>query len=174
MTAEFGDRQRRIAERGYRVSFAGEVAPAWIDANDHMNVSWYDTVFDKAEQRFFEAFGIDDDFIRRTRKSFFRLERLVRYERELLLGDQVEARSRVIWSDFRRIHHFHELWNTGQGYRAAVADAISIHVDLAIRRSTPIEMPEVREPLEQLLAECSAFPRPEGVLHRISGRRPGS
>lgn len=174
MTTGIGDTQDRVAGTGYRVSFVGTVAPEWIDANDHMNVSFYDAVFDMAEQRFFEEFAIEDDFIRRTRMSFFRLERLVRYDRELLRGDRLEARSRVIWSDFRRVHHFHELWNVDQGYRAAIVDAISIHVDLRARKSAPIELPEVREPLELLLAEYNASPRPEGILPRIDGRRPQS
>lgn len=170
-TRDPGPTERPGDARGYTVTYWGTVAADWIDANEHMNVSWYDSLFDIAEMRFFDAFGIDDAYIHRTGLSFFRLERFVLYERELLVGDTVEARSRVLWSDFRRVHHFHELWNIEKGYRAALVDAISIHVDLGKRKSARIEMPEIRQPLETLLAEHTARPFPEGVLTREAGRR---
>ena len=106
------------------VSFRGEVGPDWLDANEHMNVSWYDRVFDEAEMRFFVEFGIEENSIRETGLTFFRLEKLVGYERENMSGDAIEVRSRVIWTDFRRVHHFHEMWNLTRQYRAAHVDAV--------------------------------------------------
>ncbi len=153
------------------ITYQGRVGKDWIDANDHMNVSWYDRVFDAAEKRFFEVFGIDDHYIQRTGLSFFRLERLVRYERELQLDDRLEARSHVVWTDFRRVHHFHELRNVGENFRAAWVDAVSIHVDLSLRKSVPISLPEVKTPLEQHFRDHSALRLPEGVPSRKEGRR---
>lgn len=156
---------------GFSLSFRGAVVPEWIDINDHMNVSWYDRLFDRAERTFFEEFGIGDAYILRTGLSVFRLERLVVYERELRLGDRVEVRSRVLWTDMRRVHHFHELWNMDAGYRAAISDAVSIHVDLNLRKSTAMELPDVVQPLRRLLSDHAAAPPPPGVLARQDGRR---
>lgn len=162
-----------LGPAAFCTTFHGQVAPGWIDVNGHMNVSWYDRLFDDAEERLFCEFGIGEPYILRTGLSVFRLERVVVYRRELMQGDRLEMRSRVLWSDLRRVHHFHELWNSGAGYRAAHADVVSIHVDLAVRKSTPATLPEVIDPLRRLLAAHRAAPLPEGVVPRIDGRRQG-
>lgn len=145
------------------VSFRGKVEPHWLDTNRHMNVSWYDRVFDCAEGDLFDAFGIRDAYIRRTSYSLFRLEKNIRYERELMVGGQLEVRSLVLWTDLKRIHHFHELWNVDQGYRAATAEGLSIHVDLRLRKSTKIVDIEVIAPLIQFAVGHARLTRPKGV-----------
>ncbi len=147
-------------------TYRGVVIPEWIDANRHMNVSAYDGVFDAAERSFFDEFGLGNPYIARTGLSCFRLERCVRYERELVEGDAVEVRSRIAWTDFRKIHHFHELWNLGLGRRAAFADVLSIHVDLRSRSSVSIEYPEIRMPLVRLAEAHALLPTPSGMIHR--------
>lgn len=146
------------------VSFRGEVEPPWLDVNRHVNVSGYDRVFDSAESDLFDVFGICDAYIRRTNYSIFRLEKTVRYERELMMGGRLEVRSLVLWTDLKRIHHFHELWNVDQDYRAATAEGVSIHVDLRLRKSTRILDVEVAAPLIRLAAEHARLPRPKGVV----------
>ncbi|MDI6028564.1 thioesterase family protein [Corticibacterium sp. UT-5YL-CI-8] len=154
---------------GPSTSFAGQVDASWLDINCHMNVSWFDRVFDAGEKTFFEEFGVDDTFITLTGLSFFRLERFVRYERELLAGDRVEVRSIVVWTDFRRVHHFHELWNIDALYRAAYVDVLSIQVDVKQRRSVQISHPDILGPLQALSEQHERWGRPKGVLPRRSG-----
>lgn len=150
-----------------------QVEADWIDVNGHMNVSGYDRLFDRAEEALFAEFGLDDSYILRSGLSCFRLERVIVHAREVMQGDPLEVRSRLLWTDLRRMHHFHELWNTGAGYRAAFADVITIHVDLASRKSVAAHLPEVVGPLNRLLAAHTAAPLPEGVVPRINGRRQG-
>lgn len=147
-------------------TYSGRVLPGWVDANGHMNVSFYDRVFDEAEHDMFASFGIHDDYIHRTGLTIFRLDKLIRYERELMEGDAIAVHSRVIWTDFRRVHAFHEMMNVDASYRAATKDAISIHVDLSQRRSVTIALPEVRGPLERLAAAHAALPAPAGAVGR--------
>ncbi|WP_281985019.1 acyl-CoA thioesterase [Thalassorhabdomicrobium marinisediminis] len=157
------------AGRDYSVSFRGSVLDSWIDVNGHMNVAWYDHVFDTAESLFFEEFAIDDAYIRRTGFSFFRIERLVRYAHEVLPADPIEVRSRVLWSNLQRVHHVHELWVPGRSERCAISDAVSIHVDLSTRRPVAIDLPEVVDPLRNLLAAHTAAPPPPRLPKRING-----
>ncbi|MEJ6784762.1 thioesterase family protein [Aminobacter sp. Piv2-1] len=153
------------APRPY-ISFRGKVEPHWLDVNRHMNVSWYDRVFDIAESDLFEVFGIHDDYIRRTSYSFFRLEKSVRYERELMPDAQLEARSVVLWTDLKRVHHFHELWNVDQNYRAATVEGLSIHVDLRLRKAARIVERDVADPLSALATAHALLPWPKGVTRR--------
>lgn len=148
------------------ISFRGSVEPRWLDVNQHMNVSWYDRVFDIAETELFKVFGIHDDYIRGTSYSFFRLEKSVRYERELMPNAKLEARSTVLWTDLKRVHHFHELWNVDQDYRAATVEGLSIHVDLRVRKAAKIVVPDVADRLSALATEHAHLPWPKGVLRR--------
>lgn len=148
------------------ISFRGSVEPHWLDVNRHMNVSWYDRVFDIAETQLFEVFGIHDDYIRSTSYSFFRLEKSVRYERELMPDAKLEARSIVLSTDLKRVHHFHELWNVDQGYRAATVEGLSIHVDLRVRKAAKIVVPDVADRLSALATEHAHLPWPKGVVRR--------
>lgn len=152
-------------------SYSGLVGADWLDANDHMNVSMYDRVFDDAKMVFFVEFGIDPETIRRTRLTAFRLEKLVCYEQENMLGDEIEVRSRLVWSDMRRMHHFHELWNCTRNRRAAYMDALSIYVDLNIRKSVEVPRPEIRAQIARHLEAGAGTDRPKGVLDRVNGRR---
>lgn len=152
-------------------TYRGSVEADWIDANGHMNVSFYDHVFDLAERELFMRFGIGDSYIVARRKSVFRLEKLVTYERELKLGTRIEVHSHVVWTDMKRVHHFHELWNVDENHRAAADDALSIHVDLDLRRSARMSDSEVLLPLAKL-AEAYASGQPlTGVVQRREGRR---
>ncbi|MBO6718471.1 MAG: thioesterase family protein [Rhizobiaceae bacterium] len=135
------------------VGFRGQVVPDWIDANGHMNVSWYDHVFDRAESALFDAFGVDEKYIRRAFCGMFRLEKRVRYEKELVEGDDLRIDSRIVSSDGRLLKHFHELWNLTREVRAASAHYVSIHVDLTRRKPAQISDPLVLVPLQRLAYE---------------------
>jgi acyl-CoA thioester hydrolase len=160
-------------ERASFVSYSGRVGPDWIDVNRHMNTSWYDYVFDRAEKGLFDAFGLTEKRIRDTGLSAFRLEKLVEYNRETMLDDLFEVRSRLVWTDYRRLHHLHEMWNVTRGHRSAYADCISMHVDLSIRKGAEIADEAMRAVLARFLDANAALPLPVGVPQRVRGRRIG-
>lgn len=132
------------------VGYEGVVGDDWIDFNGHMNVNWYDRVFDAAESALFEAFGIDEAYVARTRHGMFRIEKAIRYERELLLGDRVRVAGRISAFDGRGVRHVHELVNVGTGVRAATATYASLHVDLSRRKVASVSDPEVLAALRAL------------------------
>lgn len=138
------------------VGFEGVVGDDWIDANGHMNVAWYDKVFDQAESRLFTAFGIDEAYIARVRHGMFRIEKTIRYERELLLGDRVRVLGRIVAFDGKGIRHTHDLVNLGTGRRAATATYASLHVDLSRRKVAPVSDPVVLDALKALAAAHGA------------------
>lgn len=140
------------------VGFEGAVEDGWIDVNGHMNVAWYDRVLDIAESNLFEAFGIYEGYTRRTNCGTFRVEKRIRYERELMPGDRLRVESRVATSDQRVLRIAHEIVNLTRGGRAAIAECVSLHVDLAIRRSARITDPLVLEPLTRMAAAHAQLP----------------
>ena len=153
-------------------SLSGRVLPGWIDRNDHMNVSRYDGVFDEAELAFYAHCGIHAGF-QAKRRGLFRLEKHIRYQRELRLGAAIAVTTRIIWTDLKRIQIFHELWNIDENYRAATMECMAIHMNLETRRPIRIDDAEVRGRIEAMAAAHAALPAPEGVGRRVS-RHPNS
>ncbi|MBO6902140.1 MAG: thioesterase family protein [Rhizobiaceae bacterium] len=141
--------------------FRGTVLPDWIDANRHMNVAWYDHVFDKAESALFAAFGVDEDYIARTNHGMFRLEKHIRYEKELVEGDELRIDSRIDTTDGRLLKHFHELWSVSRNMRAATARYVSIHVDLSERKAVRVTDPLVVAPLREMASAHAQLPAPD-------------
>lgn len=160
------DHRLPIPTDGPFVGVEGHVGPDVIDVNGHMNVLGFDKLFDAAESALFLAFGMGEPYLERTGMSMFRLEKLIRYERELFADDAIEIRSYLVATDMKRIHHVHELWSRETNRRSAIFDALSIHVDLAARRSAPIADPATRASVTACAELHAALPRPEGALDR--------
>ncbi|HWU64930.1 MAG TPA: thioesterase family protein [Ensifer sp.] len=159
---------------GPLVCFRGEVLPEWVDVNDHMNVSFFDRVFDAAEKVLFDELGIDEGYAGRTGYGVFRVEKFIRYEKELRLAHKLEVRSSVLWTDQRRIHHFHEIVNLSVPARSAFCDALSIHVDLSKRKAAMFHLDEVRQRLQDLHRRTMDGPRPPGAIARDFSKRRGA
>jgi acyl-CoA thioester hydrolase len=146
------------------VGFEGVVGDDWIDFNGHMNVDWYDHVFDAAESRLFTAFGVDEAYVARTRHGMFRIEKAIRYEHELLRGDRIRVTGRIAAFDGRGVRHTHELVNVETGRRAATATYASLNVDLSRRKVAAVADPDV-------LAALRALASAHGAADVFSTRR---
>src|ERR1700736_1647015 len=67
------------------------VDPAWIDYNGHLNMAYYNVLFDRAVDEAFALVGIGPEYVKRRNCSFFTAEVHVRYLRELRAGDPVRV-----------------------------------------------------------------------------------
>lgn len=154
------------------VTLEETVRPAWIDRNDHMNVQAYDILFEGAETAFYDGRGMDPGYVERRREGIFRLEKHVTYERELRLGTPVLVTTRLVWTDLKLFHVFHQLWNREAGQRAATMECMVAHVDLATRRTARMTDPAQAAVWRDLAAAHGTLPLPAG-LGRAIGRRAG-
>src|SRR4051794_4253712 len=71
------------------VSSVMRVEPQWIDYNGHLNMAYYNVLFDRAVDEIYEVLGIGLDYLKRTNHSTFTAEVHVRYLREIHDGDPV-------------------------------------------------------------------------------------
>jgi acyl-CoA thioester hydrolase len=115
----------------------GVVEPAWIDINRHMNVACYVLVFDRAVDEFFSSLGITREYIESRRGSTFAVECHVTYQRELCDADPYRVTVQILAYDAKRIHQFQRLYHAREGYLAATAEWMNLHVDLSSRRVSP-------------------------------------
>jgi acyl-CoA thioester hydrolase len=157
---------------GGLVTLEETIRPAWIDRNEHMNVLAYDILFEGAETAFYDGRGIDPGYVERRREGIFRLEKHLTYERELRLGTPVVTTTRLVWTDLKLFHVFHQLWNRAAGQRAATMECMAAHVDLATRRIARMTDPAQSAVWLDLAATHGTLPLPPG-LGRAVGRRPG-
>ena len=73
------------------VSSIMRVEPAWIDYNGHLNMAYYNVLFDRAVDEAYELLGIGLDYVKKRRHSLYTAEVHVRYLRELHAGDPVRV-----------------------------------------------------------------------------------
>lgn len=146
------------------------VQPEWIDVNNHMNARYYGLVIYDAHVLLTEYLGLSNDYVAATNCSKVVAESHIIYERELMLGDEIEVVSWLLAVDAKRLHFAHELYHAQQGYRAALGEQLDIHVDLRLRRSAPFA-PEVYRRLAAVAAAHAALPPPAGLGRRVGFSR---
>lgn len=115
-----------------------EVKPGWLDANGHMNVAHYVSAFDDGSCPMFDDIGLGWDYTAQGESSVFMISSSIDFRRELMAGDPLEMTTRLIDFDRRRIHVYQELFHQRDGYLAAQAEFVFMHVSLSARGATPI------------------------------------
>lgn len=148
-----------------------DIGPEWLDYNDHLNVAGYTTLFDEAGVALFDRLGMGEAYSRRTGGSWVVLESHVTYDRELVLGDAVEVRSRLVDHDAKRLHLYHEIHKTtGDGGAASTCEQMTMFFDLNARR--PADFPDhVMANIARLAADHAPLPRPANLGRLIGIKR---
>src|SRR5262249_1190817 len=108
----------------------------YIDAMGHMNVMWYTHLFGKAIDELYNHFGLTRDYFQGHRAGTFALKQLFCYRAEVLVGEEVEIRSRVLGRSAKRIHLMHFMTKES-GALAATAELLGSHMDMTARRTSP-------------------------------------
>ena len=78
----------------------------WIDYNGHLNMAFYNVLFDHGVDHVYDHIGIGEAYTRSGAGSCFTLEVHVHYLNELALGDEVEVHFRLLDFDHKRLHFF--------------------------------------------------------------------
>src|SRR5438552_2537470 len=78
------------------VSSVMRVEPGWIDYNGHLNMAYYNVLFDRAVDEAYELIGIGAAYLEKRRRSTFTAEVHVRYLRELHAGHPVRRCTRAL------------------------------------------------------------------------------
>ena len=97
------------------VSSVMRVEPDWIDYNGHLNMAYYNVLFDRAVDEAFELLGCGLDYVKNRRHSCFTAEVHVRYLRELHAGDPVRVTFQLLDYDAKRMHYFEQLFHAERG-----------------------------------------------------------
>ncbi len=135
------------------------VRPEWIDYNGHMNVAYYLLAFDHATDAVLDRFGIGKAYVAAENRSVFVVDAHLTYAREVTEGAPLRFDSLVLGADAKRLHLFHEMRHAEEGWLAATAEFMLLHVDLATRKTSPFP-PAVAADLAEQAAANAAGPWP--------------
>jgi acyl-CoA thioester hydrolase len=144
-----------------------QIEPGWIDYNGHLNMAYYNVLFDRGIDQLWLAFGIGPDYLKTRNGSTFTAECHVRYLREIHLGDPVQVSIHVIAADEKRIHTFEELRHATEGWISATSENMTLHVDMATRKTAPFP-PDIAARIDAVQRAHAAVPRPDGLGRRIA------
>src|SRR5262252_5822870 len=134
--------ERRDPEPAFFAPFVSSpmrVDPAWIDYNGHLNMAYYNVLFDRA---------VDEVY-------------------ELLAGDLVRVTFQLLDFDLKRLHYFEELHHAEQGWLSATSENMALHVDVAAKKTVPFP-DTVAKRLAQMKAAHAGLPLPDGAGRRIA------
>jgi acyl-CoA thioester hydrolase len=144
-----------------------QIEPQWIDYNGHLNMAYYNVMFDRAIDELWLQLGIGPGYMSERKGSTFTAECHVRYLREIHLGDPVQVSILLVGADEKRLHTFEELRHAGEGWLSATSENMTIHIDMTARKTAPFP-PDIRARIEALANAHSTIARPEGIGRKIA------
>jgi acyl-CoA thioester hydrolase len=149
------------------VSSVMRVEPAWIDYNGHLNMAYYNVLFDRAVDEVFELLGCGLAYVKERRHSCYTVEVHVRYLRELHAEDAVRVTFQLLDNDSKRMHFFEQLYHAEEGWVSATSENLSLHVDMDAGRTAPFP-DAIAKALARMKATHGQLPRPEAAGRRIA------
>ena len=144
------------------VSRLMEIEKDWIDYNGHLNMAYYNVLFDRAVDEAYDLIGIGAEYLKRHQHSTFTAEAHVRYVREIHEGDPVRVTFQLLAYDAKRIHYFEQLFHATEGWVSATSENMTLHVDMTAKKVAPFP-PAVMGTLKRRMAAHGQLPRPEAA-----------
>jgi acyl-CoA thioester hydrolase len=144
-----------------------QIEPQWIDYSGHLNMAYYNVLFDRCVDEAYELLGIGLDYLSTHKHSTFTAEAHVRYLREVHEGDPVRVTFQLLDYDTKRIHYFQQLFHATDGWVSATSENMTLHVDMATKKVAPFS-DTVARTLGRMKAVHARLPRPEAAGRRIA------
>ncbi|GKY88548.1 thioesterase family protein [Sinisalibacter aestuarii] len=142
------------------ISTVMDIVPEWIDFNGHMNMAFYNVLFDRASDEFYQLIGLGEPYVARGFTTYT-AEFHIRYLRELHLGQQVRVRSWLLDHDEKRFHTWQEIRHE-DGWIAATGETLALHIDMSGPRVVPFP-DDIAAGMDAFAAAHGRPDRPEGA-----------
>lgn len=114
-----------------------QVKDEWLDYNGHLNMAYYNVLFDEACDEILTRLGLGADYLTSRNGSYFTAEAHVCYIRELAAGMPVISRLQLLDLDAKRIRVYQELFHAEEGWLSATSEQMCLHVDMGARKVVP-------------------------------------
>lgn len=139
------------------ITHRGAVMPWECDHMGHMNVIYYTAKFDQATWPFFASIGFTARHMKEAGVGVGAVRYDIRYFHELLTGDTLTVRTRLLEVRDKVIRYRHEMTADQTGELAATAEVTAVHMDTGKRKSCPFD-PEILEKARAVQALHATVP----------------
>lgn len=119
------------------ITYRGTVAEWHCDHMGHMNVMHYVGKFDEATWNLFHLIGVTQRYTLESGMGMAAVQQNISYRRELMAGEVLYVRTRLVEIRERVIKFVHEMIQTDSGEIAAVCELTGVHLDRTARKSAP-------------------------------------
>ena len=138
----------------------------WIDYNGHLNMAYYNVLFDRDSDVGLTLVGLGPAYVKKSGNSYFTLEAHITYLRELSVEDQVCIVTQILDFDSKRLHYVQMMHHAKENWVACITENIVMHVDLVTKKSSAFP-PDVLEKIKTAHEAHKALPIPPQVGHKI-------
>jgi acyl-CoA thioester hydrolase len=116
-------------------TYRGVVYPNQLDHMDHMNVQWYTSKFDQATWHLISSVGITNQYMRDNQRGLAALEQLTKYQSEVMAGDLLIIKSKILEVRDKTIRLHHIMYNAETEREVATSELLAAHLDREKRKS---------------------------------------
>ncbi len=142
--------------------------PEWIDYNGHLNMAYYNVLFDRGSDHAFDLLGCGAAYREARDLSLYTAEIHVAYLRELRPDALVSVGFQLLEHDEKRLRIFQTL-DHADGWTAATCEALYLHVDMSGPRVAPFP-PDVMAGIEEMMEAHRVLPVPAAAGKGIALR----
>ena len=111
----------------------------WTDYNNHMNLSFYILVFDRAAEKILSQFKMGGEAAKKEKRSTMVVETHTTYNNEVKEGDDVEVFLSYFNHDKKRLHYKLEMYEKGKNNLSATTEVLALYMNLDLRKVAEFE-----------------------------------
>jgi acyl-CoA thioester hydrolase len=120
-----------------------KIVNEWTDYNNHMNLSFYILVFDKAAEKILSKFNMGEEAAIKTKRSTMVVETHTTYNNEVKEDDNVDVYLSYCDHDKKRLHYKLEMYEKSKNVLSATTEVLALYVNLDLRKVVEFEKEKV-------------------------------
>ena len=120
-----------------------KIVNEWTDYNNHMNLSFYILVFDKAAEKILSKFNMGEEAAIKTKRSTMVVETHTTYNKEVKEDDDVDVYLSYCDHDKKRLHYKLEMYEKSKNVLSATTEVLALYINLDLRKVAEFEKEKI-------------------------------
>ena len=116
----------------------------WTDYNNHMNLSYYILVFDKAAEKMLSNFKMGEEAAIKTKRSTMVVETHTTYNNEVKEGEEVDIYLSYCDHDKKRLHYKLEMYEKSKNVLSSTTEVLALYINLELRKVAEFEKEKIQ------------------------------
>ena len=121
-----------------------KIVNEWTDYNNHMNLSFYILVFDKAAEKILSKFNMGEEAAIKTKRSTMVVETHTTYNNEVKEDDNVDVYLTYCDHDKKRLHYKLEMYEKSKNVLSATTEVLALYINLDLRKVAEFENEKIK------------------------------